>query len=328
MGKIKRAQKQQSKADAILTADLHLTDASPVSRTDDYMLAQTSKLRFLQALSDDNNHCPILCAGDIFHNWKASPWLSAWALTFLPKPMITIPGNHDLPMHSLEYYDKSGLSLLEKVSKNSNTPFLTVLGPRGDTKTYIGKEIEVIGASFGQLKNMEIEQSANSCKTRILMLHELVWPDARPGWGKAEDWSAPELTKKYGKHFDLILTGDNHQSFVYNDDKNNCLLVNPGSMMRMTADQADYQPWCYLYHAEDNEVTPIKYPIKKEVHNRDYIDQKNDRDERIAAYIERMNHDWKISLSFPNNLQAFFAENDTPTKVREIIWQHLEAEKM
>ena len=325
---MKRAQR---KADLILTADLHLTDSSPISRTDDYMLAQTSKLRFLQALSDDNDHCPILCAGDIFHNWKASPWLSAWALTFLPKPMIVIPGNHDLPMHSLEYYDKSGLSLLEKVSKSSNNPFLSVLGARNDLTTYIsenGEAVEIIGVPFGQLKNMEIEQSTDKEKTRILMLHELVWPEARPVWGKADDWSAPELTKKYGKYFDLILTGDNHQTFVYNDSKNNCLLVNPGSMMRMTADQADFEPCCYLYYASNNEIKQINFPIKKEVHNRDYIDQKNDRDERIAAYIERMNHDWKISLSFPNNLQAFFAENDTPTKVREIIWQHLEAEKM
>ncbi len=322
---MKRTTQRAKPADAILTADLHLTDSIPVSRTDDYISAQGNKLNFLQELSNENNGCPILCAGDIFHHWKASPWLCSWAFCNLPGPMYTIPGNHDLPMHQLEYYDKSALCLLEEVCEN-----LEVL--KGEEILTL-EGIHITGVAFGELKNLKTlktkeEENWSRKEIRILMLHELIWPDKKPMWGQADDWSGPELLKKYGKYFDLIVTGDNHESFVLEDKKTGTLLVNPGSMMRITADQEDFQPKCYLYYAESNTVKEVKFPIEKGVHNREHIDQKKDKDERIAAYIERMNEDWQISLSFPKNLQAFFAENNTNPKVRGIIWSHLEAEEM
>ena len=323
---MKRTTKRSKPADAILTADFHLTDSTPVSRTDDYMKAQETKLAFLQTLSDDNNNCPILCAGDVFHNWKASPWLSSWAWRHLPSPLVAIPGNHDLPMHSLEHYDKSALSLLEEVSFESFVDLcgvLCLMVLKEDSVVFNGC-IKVTGVRFGKLEKFT---PVPGLKRNILMLHELVWPDKKPGWGKEEDWTAQQLLKKYGDHFDLILTGDNHESFVVEDRKTGSLLVNPGSMMRINADQENYQPECYLYYAEENKVCSVPFPIEKGVHNRDHIDQKKDRDERIAAYIERMNQDWKISLDFSKNLQAFFSENNTNRKVREIVWQHLEAEE-
>ncbi len=316
---MKRTTKRKTPADAILTADLHLTDSIPVSRTDDYIKAQASKLHFIQQLSLENNKCPILCAGDIFHHWKASPWLSSWAYYNLPAPMIAIPGNHDLPMHQLEYYDKSALSLLDHVLEG-----LLVL--KNDTTLY--NNLYIRGAAFGELGNMDFSKDFSTPYCRILILHQLIWQGKKADWGKSDDWSADELLKKYGKHFDLILTGDNHESFVVEDTKTNTLLVNPGSMMRITANQEDWQPKCYLYYAETNSVEAVDFPIEKGVHNREHIDKAKDRDERIEAYIERMNQDWQIGLSFPNNLQAFFAENNTNQKVRDLIWQCLETEKM
>ena len=102
-------------ASAILAADLHLEESTPVSRTDDYLAAQLRKLEFLQILRDQNGGCPILCAGDIFNKWKVSPWLAAWAYSHLPEGIITVPGNHELPMHSVEEFEKSILHLMEMV---------------------------------------------------------------------------------------------------------------------------------------------------------------------------------------------------------------------
>ena len=67
--------KIKKSADAILTADIHLTDKTPVSRTDDYIQAQERKLKFLAGLSQENDNCLILCAGDVFDHWKASPFM-------------------------------------------------------------------------------------------------------------------------------------------------------------------------------------------------------------------------------------------------------------
>ena len=315
VGEVQRTKANDRIADAILTSDLHLTDTPPVSRTDNYQEAQENKLQFLQKLSNQNDYCPILCAGDTFHQWKASPWLMQWVFYNLPRPFITIPGNHDLPGHSLLEYDRSALHLIEAVSDD-----ITVL-IEGIVET---DNLFIVGRPFGTLDTFDPEEiQYPEGKRRILMLHELTWQDTNPFWRKgAADYTAQGLLAKYGAYFDLILTGDNHSGFVSAQD--DAILVNPGSMLRISADKAEYVPRCYLYYADTNTVTAVDYPIEKNVHNREHIDIKRERDERIAAYIERMGTDWEIGLSFSKNLEAFFVENAVPKKVRDIIYQSLE----
>ena len=313
--KRKKETKPKGKASAVLTADLHLTSASPVSRTDNYIQAQGDKLKFLQALSRKNNYCPILCAGDIFDHWKASPWLCAWAHLNLPENIVAIPGNHDLPMNNIEQYEKSALHLLEYVGgemivlKNEWADLL-------DTKVF-GVPFNCAIGDFNEPKDKKAR--------RILMIHAMVWENKKPAWATAA-YSAKELLDEYGDHFDLILTGDNHQSFVVDDG--NSVLVNPGSMMRRTAEQEDFRPRCFLYYEEDNSVEPVYFPIEENVHDVSHLDKKKERDARREAYISKMKTAYSTSLSFQDNLQAFFAENQTPKKVREIIWEHLDPTKI
>jgi predicted phosphodiesterase len=312
----KRTRKSSRPADAVLTADLHLTSKTPVSRTDNYIQAQERKLLFLQELSQQNNDCPILCAGDVFDHWKASPWLCSWAHHYLPNTFITIPGNHDLPMHSLAEYEKSALSLLETVGGQ-----ISVL--RNDS-VFSSKGIEVIGVPFGELEGFTPARAITPQRVtaRILLIHELIWPGNRPGWAN-NSYTADEILDRFGDYFDLIVSGDNHQSFVI-EGEGGSLLVNPGSMMRSTISQSDFQPHCYLYYASENKVIRADFPIEQNVHKSDLLDGRKDREERITAYIEKLSDNWDKGLSFKDNLEAFFQENKTPRKVREIIWQYLE----
>lgn len=309
---MKKTKKTNKIADAILTADLHLTARTPISRTDNYIKAQENKLKFLRELSEEHNNCPVICAGDVFDHWKASPWLCSWAHSHLPRNLITVPGNHDLPMHSINEYDKSALHLLENVGQR-----IIVL----NKEIILTKNLEIAGVSFGQIDNCIFSINENIKERRILILHELIWPKNKPKWA-SNSYTAADILERYGNQFDLIVTGDNHQSFVVEGD--NSILVNPGSMMRMNADQMDVEPKCYLYYADDNSVEPIKFPIEKNVHRTDHLVGKKERDERIDAYINQISNSWEGGLSFKDNLEAFFKENNTPRKVREIIWQHLE----
>lgn len=343
MKRTKIKQNDTPPADAILTADFHLTETTPISRTDDYIAAQKNKLRWLRKLSKQNNNCPILCSGDIFHHWRASPWLCAFAFDNLPSPMITIPGNHDLPEHSIEQYEKSALSLL--ASAESSRLQITVLEPG---ILYTGG-LFIVGRPFGELEGFDpniepysMPGPTNSIGTqrydpgmynslwhkarrRILLLHELVWPGSPPTWA-AGSYTDEQLLERFKNQFDLILTGDNHSYFDCR--MGDALLVNPGSMMRIHADQADYKPRCYLYYAEENIAEPVDFPIEENVHSRAHLDRKKEREDRITAYIDKMSGDWDLTLSFEKNLQAFFKENNTPKKVREIIWEHYETEKI
>lgn len=313
---VKKPNKSNRPANAILTADLHLTSKIPISRIDDYFQAQANKLRFLWELSMENNNCPILCAGDVFDHWKASPWLCSWAYRHLPKNMIAIPGNHDLPMHSMEEYDKSALFLLEIVGG------LTVLK---NESILIPGDIEIVGLSFGGYESSMIgSYFGKDAHRKILLIHEMVWPGSKkPVWAP-NSYTVKDIFFEAEGEVDLIVSGDNHQAFTAEMD--GCLLVNPGSMLRRTADQADFTPVCYLYFADDNTVESVFYPIEKGVHNIDHLTEKKDRDARITAYIERINDNWEGGLSFQQNLRAFFEQNEIPRKVRELIWQYLEGE--
>lgn len=303
-------------ADLILISDLHLRETAPVSRVDDYMEAQENKLKFLSELQSKNEKCPILCAGDIFDYWKASPGLCAWAYNWLPDDIITIPGNHDLPMHSMEEYKRSALYLMEKVGK------IRVLNMEHYEQTIQINGMEITGVPFGKIEEFSAmpRQKMYTGTRNILILHHLVFPSRPPHWA-AHAYSGPELMEEF-EDFDLIITGDNHQSFVVQSGED--ILVNPGSMMRMEAAQVEMEPKCYLYYAKENRVRAVNFPIEKNVHNTDYLERVKDRENRIEAYISKINHGWEGGLSFTGNLNSFFEKNKIPWKVREIIWEHME----
>lgn len=315
MPRLKRTIRKSINASAIFTADLHLTEITPASRVDDYMASQEHKLNFLEELSRENGGCPVICAGDVFDRWKASPWLSSWVNEHLPKNFITIPGNHDLPLHSFDEYDKSALHLLEVVGGA-----IRIL----KSDCICTGDINVYGIPYGLPMP---EESAFPLKIdgvrNILVLHALVWEKSRPPWAP-NSYTAGDMLDKFGDNFDVILIGDNHQSFVVWD--NGTVLINPGSMMRSTVDQADFEPRCYLYYADSNKIIEEKFPIEMNVHDDSHIsrNQHNPYGEKIAAYIGRMEQDWRTELSFKRNLSIFFQENKIPRKVREIIWHHLE----
>ncbi len=305
------------RADAILTADLHITESTPVSRMDDYMEAQRRKLNFMAKLKR-RHECPIVCAGDIFDYWKSSPWLCLWALNNLPH-MITIPGNHDLPMHSLAHYDKSAMALIDAMEG------FHVLKDPAETIN-AGNGIWVTGVPFGQMESFDPNTMTDgNGKRNVLLLHELVWEKTIPTWA-AQSYSGQDILERFGEYFDLIVTGDNHQSFMM--ERGECLLVNPGSTMRITADQENHRPCCYLYYAEANTAEPVFLPIEEGVHNRDHLDRRKEREDRVAAYIQQMDDSWELGLSFKKNLESFFRENATPRKVRDLVWGHFEGEEL
>jgi len=294
-------------------------ETAPVARTDDdYMATQERKLRFLQQLSDAEGGCPILCAGDIFHSWKASPWLCSWAYLNLPRPLISIPGNHDLPHHSMRQYHRSALALLETVS-NSRDSGESLIVLKGES--VVIDNMRILGVPHGQLRDLPDRFSRRQSQRTILMLHEMVCPRENGLQASAGGLIASELLQRLEDSFDLILTGDNHSRFTLQTERS--VLVNPGSIVRMTAADVDHVPCCYLYYAESNEIIPVEIPVEHGVVSREHIDRQQQHDQRLAAYIERMNMGWDTTLSFRANLQAYFEQNRTPRKVRELVWQHL-----
>jgi len=283
---------------ALLTSDWHLREDTPTCFIGNWHQEQWKAVELVRNLQA-RYKCPVLHAGDLFHHWKPSPALISQTLWFLPEDFYTIYGQHDLPQHSWELREKSGLNTLKVAGR------LNVIndGHWGSTP----KDIDgLILPGVGKTK-------------RIYVWHHLTYQQ-KPFPG-AEGGMAAGILRKYPQ-FDLIVTGDNHCSFT--EEYQGRRLVNPGNLTRQVADQADFQPRVALWYSEDNSIEWVNLPIQKDVISRDHLVVKEERDARIDAFVNSLDGEYKAGMSFEENLTIFLNLNPVRDSVKSIIYKNLE----
>ena len=281
------------KPDAILTADWHLREDTPVCRIDDFEKTLWRKVRFiadLQKTYDVN----VYHAGDLFHHWKPSPRLLSLCIRYLPKKFYTVYGNHDLPQHSMQLKEKSGVNTLAEA-----------------------KIIEII-AGAGNWN--EIPRPIIHGNKKIGLWHKLVYAGKTPFPGIDESALANKVLRKH-KEFDLLITGDNHKSFICRDG--NRLLVNPGCITRQRVGDQD-DPCVYLWYADTNTVKEVFLPVDYKAVDNDHLKRKEEREERIDAFITKLNTDNMLSINFVENLRIFEASNSINSNVMQIVYNSLD----
>lgn len=303
---MKRTRKVQTKkATAILAADLHIRADIPMCRTDDYLKAQFDKLEFIFGLCEEND-CPLLVAGDIGNKSQWPNWLLEKTISIINKygiDIICIPGQHDLPEHRLDYWEKSGCGVLHQ-AKVARTLTLSIL---------YHNIFRIFPFGYGN----EVSHCKPTFPLKIAMSHQMVIEN-KPLWPGQEAPKGNALLKKFPE-YNLILTGDNHNPFVA--EYQGRLLVNPGSMMRMTVAQINHKPRVYKWYSDTNTVEAVYLPIEKGVISRVHIENKEERDERMEAFVSRVKDDFEISLSFECNLEEYLKINRTKKPVQDKVWE-------
>jgi len=296
------------RVDAILSADWHIREDQPLCWNKDYFEAQSTSVRYIRDLQI-KYRCPVLVAGDIFHKWNPSHALVSWAIDNFPKETYVIYGQHDQPAHNPELISKSALNVLatcEAVKVCRESQLWSVVA-----------NSFVYGLSYGDTTEIDINKS----NFNALLLHRMTYKKVLPFPGCKDD-NGTKLMKEL-KGFDLILTGDNHKPFTISKGKR--LLVNPGSMMRMTAGQIKFKPRVYLWNRRTNSVIPSFIPQEKDAIHRDYIEKKKEHEERISAFVSKMANDRsEIGLSFESNLKKFISTEKISKRVQKIIWSILD----
>jgi len=302
---MKRAVKEIKRASAILMSDPHLRLDTPVCRSEEEFLpAQWRKLLFIKALQEKHG-CPVFCGGDLFHHWKPAPELISKTIEYLPANFYTIYGQHDLPQHSLLNKDKSGIFALETARA------LTVL-----PGVHWGQDPEKSSWEF----HTHYDYSGDVFVRKILVWHKMNYQGKMP-WPGCTDPKAGKLLRKFPE-YDLILTGDNHKPFT--EEYENRILVNPGSLMRQSADQADFRPRVYLYYAETNTVEAVYIPIQSGSVSRDHLERSSERNARISAFVEKIEGEWLSGLDFETNLEEFFKANRVRSQTKEICYKAID----
>jgi len=297
------------KASAILTADWHTRASTPVCREDNYHQAFGIKVRFIRDLSQKYN-CPVLIAGDIGDKTQWPNWLLEWFVTLIgDMEIIAIPGQHDTPDHRLDNLHKSGVGVL------AATQTITVLD---QTVALIENGFDLISFPYSiPINHFKVANCNNHPKVAIA--HQMVIED-KPLWPGQKAPKGHQLLKKFPE-YNLILTGDNHNSFVSKYEGR--ILVNPGSLMRTTAAQINHKPRVYLWWADTNKIELVYLPFQEGVVSREHIEVEDERDERVEAYVERMNTDYEIGFSYETNLERHIETNDVEKEVETKIWENV-----
>lgn len=290
--------KQNNRPDGILTSDWHLREDTPICYTGNYQEEQWNSVDFI-ADRQKQYQCVVYHGGDLFDHWKPSPSLLSKASQHLPDKFISVCGQHDLPQHNLELVHKSGIYNL------------------------------MINGKVAILQNGHWNQSLSDGRTGFILKgrqftiqHILTYKGQEP-WPGCTAPTAARLLKRYPQ-FDLILTGDNHKTFV--EEYEGRLLVNPGSLMRMDANQIDFKPSVFLWYAETNTIEQVFIPIKEGVISREHIELIKQRDNRINSFVNKLDTDWKAKLTFKENLEIFKNKNSISNSVMQIIYKSLDTQ--
>jgi hypothetical protein len=301
----------------ILSADWHLRDDIPQCRErDEYLVAQERKLKFVHDLCEENG-ATLLIAGDIFDNWKPSPWLITLALRYIPVGTVVVAGQHDLPQHNLAEIGKTGLQTLAEAG------VAVILS--GGLRRVLGDPTASYGAVYGWAYGEEAQNPPKGDEgVKILMWHRLTCVAGKQPWPGAGALVAEKWMREI-KGFDLVLTGDNHQQFWYPRTIDSRSFINPGSLCRMSSDQSEFEPAVFGWN-EDGTITRIPLPIEKGVvkFTKSTGKVKESRDARMEAYMKKASAQFETRLSFTKNLEQHFRSNKERPGVEKTVWRACE----
>lgn len=295
-----------SKPILIMTSDWHLREDTPVARTDDYAEAQWHALKRINQLSYQYD-IPVLHAGDLVHKWRPIkpslyPGFFGRVNQMLPKQFFVVPGQHDLPEHRLELLNESALQLL--------MPYRGSILWQAGVWTEIVKGVRVRAYPYGTTP----EPADRTDGFKICAAHFLTWHKDKPFPGCKDDNAMTVLKRLKG--YDLILVGDNHQTFQV--EYRARTLLSPGSLMRMTAKQMEHKPAVFLLY-RNGTIKRMPLPVRKNALTREHLEEKEVRQKRFGAYVDRVGKGMAHELDYCERLRQWMKGNMTRQEVRKAL---------
>jgi len=103
------------------------------------------------------------------------------------------------------------------------------------------------------------------------------------------------------------------------------LLVNPGSMLPIKADQIKFKPRVYLWYADTNTVEKVFIPCPAGALTREHLERDEAKhNDRVVAFVDKLSDDDEISLDYIENLEKVISKEKVSKPVEDIIWEAVE----
>lgn len=285
--------------------DWHLRHSVPICRTDNYSSTIIKKLQWLKQYEEKYGF--ILSGGDLFDKdlYKSASDV-VLTLKIIEKhlpTMIGIIGNHDLLYRSVEYLERSTISV----------PMASGLYKHIEGYYDLDEHTRVFGFDYGMggISHTNKENLIDGCN--IAMMHEYTSKKKNDLFGK---YVGKELLQEFPE-YDIILTADNHTTFT--EEYEGRILINPGSFMRMDADQIEHKPSIFLIDTEKKSFEQVFVPIAKDAISTEHIQIEKDRDDRITSFVISMDEEYEITDQFEKNLEKYIAENRVDKETNTVL---------
>lgn len=281
----------------LVTSDWHLRNDRPVARIDeDWIDAQRKMIKFIVDTANDEN-ASIVIGGDLFNTAIVPVRISNLFLSEIrrsTKIVYVMGGNHSLVYHQENLLDDSSVGLLQ----------------------YIGGNVRYLPSEENR-EDGRFEHSA-ILDDRCIIIHTLCFEDEDQIPYGSNATHAKKLLDKY-KDYSYLFLGDNHTSFVCTCKGGT--VINPGTPIVQNASLIDYAPCVYIVDTVNDALKKIYVPSDATSITSDHLAKKQERDERINAFIETVKKGEKITLSFEDNLRMALQNVEEPVQdiVQEIF---------
>lgn len=298
------------KAIGLFGGDFHLRSDQPLARTDNFREAQRKKLKQIRTLREDLD-VPFFNAGDLTHKSRVGDEFLAWIMKKLPQPFYTIWGNHCLPFHNSKQYSTSALNALEKSDD--------VIALR---ERLIIPESSLAVFPFNFPDMPENPKRRKAPWKRVALCHFLTYLGKDKPYPTFKGEDAKSWLKRLD-HFDLVVVGDNHQTFLYEEKGTGRKILSPGSLLRDDAAQMDHKPCVWIYY-DNGDLEPhfLKVAPASEVITREHIEKSHEKDERLQAFVKHLQQDSDFKeLDFKKNLKEFMIDNEIQHNVQQRVWE-------
>lgn len=268
----------------IATADWHLRPDRPRCRLDENWDETQNKMMDEIVSLSRKWKCPILIVGDLNDTAYVPPYVIR---TFFERVVSKarvglLPGNHDLPYHSMKNMMESSYGILWTIAHLWGFTNLRPISDFGDW-VEIGKD----------------DAEKGDGDEEILFIHRLTFPNIRQIPPNVKACTAADLLKTYPHKW--IITGDMHQAFHV--EKNGRHVINPGCVLRQEADEKDYKPSVYHVDTKKGKVEKVFLHDDATMVTDAYLRDEEAKNERISAFVQRVRMGGEVDLDFVKNVE-------------------------
>ena len=304
----------------LLTSDWHIRLKNPRYRIDDFYQTLMGKLTWLFELAKKENCKAILQGGDFFDSPDQTNYVIIDLINLFDSyeiPIHTVAGQHDLKHRqfsntTLAIFKTFGcVNILDgELKTNTCIPCIDSSG---------SYNVNIYGSSWEE----EVPIPEDKDALNILVIHKMIVKDS-PLWAEQSGYTEADTFLNKHKHFSLVVSGDNHQSFICTNNRGQ-ILINSGSLMRTTIAQREHSPCVYIYDSESRKVKRFQIPIKpiEEVMDLETADEQKERNAALEEFMSGLSIEYRSDLSFEENLQNVIVVNKTDDVISNIIQSFL-----